>query len=65
MRLLSAVREQTADVMSRTPSDSATPALRGRRRREVDTLRRVEEEEGEAALRCSRASSGRHEQDLE
>ena len=45
--------------------DSTTPALRERRRREVDMLRRVEEEEGEAALRCSQANSGRHEQDLE
>jgi len=65
VRLLSAAREQTAGVMSRTSSDSTKPALRERRRREVDTLRRVEEEEGEAALRCSRADSGRHEQDLE
>ena len=66
MRLLSAAREQTAGVMSRTSSGSATPALqRERRRREVGTLRRVKEGEGEAALRCSRANSGRHEQDLE
>ena len=65
MRLISAARERTADVMSRASSESATPALRGWRRREVDTLRRVEEEEGEAAHRCSRASGERHERDLE
>ena len=65
MRLLPAARGQAAGVMSGTLSNSTAPGSGERRRRVVDTQRRVEEEEGEATHRCSRASSGRHERELE